>query len=343
MNESKPIALIPAYVPEPAIIDITAQLAESGVFSCIIVVDDGSGDDSRDIFQRLLAIDHVLLLSHHTNLGKGMALKTGLNYVGCHFPDSVGVVTLDADGQHRVADVLNVANALVDDRNKLIMGCREFPSSIPLRSRFGNILTRHVMKLFGGLSLSDTQTGLRGIPMHLFPELLRLGTMGYDYELDMLLHVKKNKTSIIEIPIETVYIDENSSSHFNPLVDSLKIYLVFLRFNISSLISVLIDYSVFSFSIALGYPLLASQCAGSINYFLNRHFVFRSDRSHAFAMTLYITILIGMGLCSYGLILVMSESMGVNIFLAKVISELLLYFASFALQRDFVFTRKEVE
>jgi putative flippase GtrA len=187
---------------------------------------------------------------------------------------------------------------------------------------------------------------LRGIPLSIIANLLRLKTNGYDFELDMLLLTKSRQVSIVEVPIETVYLDENSSSHFNPLLDSLKIYLVFLRFNLSSLVSVVIDFSVFSLIISLGHPILAGQfsarfCAGFVNYFLNKSFVFKSDRDHKYSILSYVAVLVGMGLCSYGLILVLSENLGISVFASKICSELFLYLASFALQREFVFSQKE--
>lgn len=348
MSDNLPVALIPAYKPEPAVIEIAQALASSGKFSTILVVNDSSGAASDWIFDALRGIPGVYILRHHVNLGKGAALKTGLNHAAVHHPEAAGVVTLDADGQHLVEDVIKVAASLVSESGALILGSREFSKEIPLRSRFGNLVTRGVMRIVGGLHLQDTQTGLRGIPLSMVPVLLRLKTTGYDFELDMLLQAKSNQVRIVQVPITTVYIDENSSSHFNPLLDSLKIYLVFLRFNISSLISVLIDYSVFSAAYALGGSLLFSQflarfSAGSVNYFVNRKFVFKSDRSHAVALSLYIATLVIMGLCSYGLILVLDSTFAMNVYLAKVLSELLLYFASFALQRELIFTRKNQE
>jgi glycosyltransferase involved in cell wall biosynthesis len=346
MNDLRPVALIPAYKPEPAVVDITLELARSGQFQKIVVVNDGSGPECEDIFKALEEVDGVELLRHHVNLGKGAALKSGFNHVACRFPGAVGVVTLDADGQHLVVDVLKVAAELVAKPHNLILGSREFQRDVPLRSRFGNLMTRGVMRVVGGLSLRDTQTGLRGIPMEFFAPLLRLKTQGYDFELDMLLKAKEQRCDIIEVPIQTVYIDENQSSHFNPFVDSLKIYLVFLRFNLSSLLSVVIDYSIFSLVFTMAGNVFASQfvarfCAGAVNYYVNRSFVFKSDRSHKASMAMYFTTLVLVGIVSYGFIQLLHTRLGINLYMAKILSEGLLYVASFTLQREFIFTRRE--
>lgn len=345
MPDTRPVALIPAYKPEPAVVDIARELAASAQFQAVVVVDDGSGEGSREIFDRLRALDGVQLIGHYVNLGKGAALKTGFNHVACSAPDAVGVVTLDADGQHLVQDVLRVAEELVRSPGNLVMGAREFAAGIPLRSRFGNIVTRGVMRVLGGLSLRDTQSGLRGIPMGLVPVLLRLKTTGYDFELDMLLRAKEQGTAIAEVPIQTVYIDENRSSHFNPFLDSLKIYMVFIRFNLSSLLAVLIDYSVFSLVLPVIGHILYSQfvaraCCGLVIFFVNRGFVFKSDKNIRRSMVLYFAALFVFGIISYGIIKLILMYVDMPVVLAKAIAEGGLYVVSFMVQREFIFSRK---
>jgi len=346
-NQKCPVALIPAFKPAPAIIDIARALFASDSFSAIVAVDDGSGPEFSKIFEKLISLD-VIVLHHTINLGKGLALRTGMNHIAWNYPNSVGIVSLDADGQHLSPDVVVVANTLSENPGALILGSRCFDTSTPLRSRFGNEATRLVMRIIGGLKIRDTQTGLRGIPLALVPSLLRLRTSGYDFELDMLLQCRQQGMSIIETPIATVYIDNNRSSHFNPFWDSLKIYLVFLRFNLSSLLSVVIDYSFFSIifastgSVAAG-QISARASAGAVNYFVNRHFVFKSNRSHLSGITLYVCILAFMGFASYCIINLLHHSMMVNVYFAKVISEAILYAASFVIQRDIVFSPRITE
>jgi glycosyltransferase involved in cell wall biosynthesis len=343
--DRRPVALIPAYRPEPDVIDMARNLVASDRFRAVVVVDDGSPADSRSIFESLRGVPGVVVLSHYTNLGKGAALKTGLNYIGCHYGDAIGAVTVDADGQHVLDDVLAVAARLQQTPDALVLGCREFQSGVPLRSRLGNVITRGVMRVIGGLRLRDTQTGLRAIPRMLFSKLLRLSTSGYDFELDMLLHAGAERVRIHEVPITTVYIDGNRSSHFDPLLDSLKIYLVFLRFNLSSLLAAVIDYAIFaSLYLATG-ALLSSQLtarafSGTVNYTVNRKFVFKSDRSHMIAFALYALTVVLMGLCSYALIRLFESTVGLTVYAGKVVSEGLLYVASFTVQREIIFTRR---
>ena len=346
MKDLRPIALIPVYKPEAALVEITLELVRSDQFQKVVVVNNGNGPEYEAIFKVLEETDGVELVRLHVNLGKGAGLKAGINHVACRFPGAVGVVTMDADGQHLVEDVLRVAAKLIDKPNDLILGGREFQSDVPLRSRFGNLMSRGVMRIVGGLTLRDTMSGLRGIPMEFLATLLRLKTQGYDFELDMLLKAKADGRVIIEVPIQTVYLNNNQSSHFNPFMDSLKIYLVFIRFNLSSLLSVIIDYPIFSVLFAMTGNVFASQfvarsCAGTVNYYVNRRFVFKSDRSHKAAIAMYLTTWLLMGILSYGLIQLLHSRLGINIYMAKIFAEGLLYIVGFIVQRELVFSPKD--
>lgn len=339
---SLPVALIPAYKPEPAVLDTARALLASGRIAHVVVVNDGSGAEYAPLFQELAGMG-ATVLRHSVNLGKGMALRTGLNYIACTFPHSAGVVTLDADGQHLVKDVLAVTDRLLKNPGALILGCRSFGRSTPLRSRVGNITTRLVMRLLAGLCISDTQTGLRGIPQSFVPHLLRLRTTGYDFELDMLIQAQKEGIPLMEQPIETVYINDNRSSHFHPLLDSIKIYLVFLRYNLSSLLTSGVDYMVFVtctiFGLSLGSCMAMGRvCSWIVNYGINKHFVFQSEKGWQ-SLTPYLMFEISMAFVSYIAIAYLCRTLNFNIYGAKVLVESLLYLFTFTVQREIVFSQ----
>jgi glycosyltransferase involved in cell wall biosynthesis len=288
----RPVALIPAYKPSASLIEIVRDLNTSGVFHAIVCVDDGSGAGYWHVFDNLGSLG-VTVLRHATNLGKGNALKTGINHVAVQYPEAAGVVTLDADGQHLAKDCISVAKAFGLNGRHLVLGVRTFAAtSVPFRSKFGNAVTRLVTRFFSGVDVADTQTGLRGIPSFLFPSLLKLKSGGYDFELDMLMTACEQGVPLLQVPIETVYLDNNTSSSFNPFWDSVKIYMVFLRFNLSALITFAIDYLVFGLIFALSSSVglsiaLARLCAGAFNYKVNKEIVFRSTRRHVEALLLY--------------------------------------------------------
>jgi glycosyltransferase involved in cell wall biosynthesis len=346
MNERRPVALIPAYKPESAVVDIALELVRSDRFQKVVVVNDGSGPECHAIFNALEEAEGVDLLRHHVNLGKGAALKTGLNHVACRYPGALGVVTLDADGQHLLDDVLKVAAKLMEEPHKLILGSRGFHRDVPLRSRFGNLMTRAVMRVVGGLSLLDTQTGLRGIPMEFITPLLRLRALGYDYELDMLLKAKEHGVVIEEVTIQTVYINENKSSHFNPLLDSMKIYFVFVRYASTAISASFFDYLLFVVFYSMSSNIIASLIAARsiaviAAYWMAKNIAFKSKSSTQRTKLLYVLVAIGYLIISYGSIHYLNASFGLNAVLAKLITEGIMFFASFAVQRDFIFAESQ--
>lgn len=348
MTVLSPLVLIPAYKPGPALMGLLEDLPAAAI---VIVVDDGSGPAYQDIFDALGRHKNVHLLAHIVNLGKGAALKTGLNYAACTFPSGKGVVTADADGQHTAADILKVAAVLFESPTRVVLGARSFGGAIggtPLRSRAGNEITRLVMRAVTGQKISDTQTGLRGIPMAFIGDLLRLPATGYDFELDMLVTCRAKRRKIIEVPIATIYLDGNRSSHFNPLRDSMRIYFVFLRFVAISLITTAIDNAIFIASLQLLPSLWMCQLsarviAGTFNYFAGRRSVFRSDAQVWTTIPKYwISVLIS-GSISFVLIQSVVSRTTIPVIPAKLTVETLMFFFSFAIQRDFVFSKSSWE
>jgi glycosyltransferase involved in cell wall biosynthesis len=334
---------IPAWEPEPRLIDLAAALSASGL-GLVIVLDDGSSAAAQPVFDGLQSLN-VRLLRHAVNLGKGRALKTGFNCILAEYPYIAAVVTADADGQHTVEDILRVAQTLVSDGHKPVLGSRTFGRDVPLRSRFGNQLTRHIFAFVTGSKLLDTQTGLRGFPRFFLPELMTLDGEHYEYEMTVLAHLCRNGNRPSEIPIATVYIENNRSSHFNPIRDSMRIYFVLARFFASSLAASGIDYVGFSLAYAATHNVLTAVVIGRfsslVNFALNKRFVFRSDSPIAATLWRYYALVLAVGCMSYGLIWGLHGYLGWNVYAAKVPVDVLLSLVSFSIQRTFVFRRSE--
>src|SRR3954451_4325820 len=159
MPSGQHVVLIPAYKPSPGLLQLVRELTSGGSIA-IVLVDDGSGPEFRETFEQASQFPGVQLLRHAVNLGKGAALKTGINHAICTFPGLTGIVTADADGQHHPGDIRRVAEKQREHPEALVMGARTFDADVPLRSRFGNILTRRLMQTLIGTKLQDTQTGL---------------------------------------------------------------------------------------------------------------------------------------------------------------------------------------
>jgi putative flippase GtrA len=340
--------LIPAYNPNETLEALVQALWEAG-FHDLVVVDDGSDQDCQPVFSRLERAGRVTLLRHGVNLGKGAALRLGFNHVYVQHrndPGYLGVITADADGQHLPADIAKIAQSLADHQESLILGVRSFQGKVPFRSRFGNSMTQTVFRFLVGEKITDTQTGLRGVPLALLPLFLRITANRYEYELDMLIQCATNRHPIVQVPIATVYIDDNRSSHFNPIVDSAKIYLVFLRFIGSSLLTALVDNIVFILvynatnNIILGQA-LARALATVVNFSINRNFVFKHQEGKWLAFAKYVALVIIMGGVSYSMIRVIVDQTGMGVVPAKILAETALYLVNFATQRTLIFRKHD--
>lgn len=333
--------LIPAYKPSSQLAALAGSLARE-LGAPVLVVNDGSPSEYDRYFELCAETPGVEVISHVVNLGKGQALKTGLNHLYARYGHGlVGVVTADADGQHLVHDIAAVADTLRADPSSLVLGARRFEGDVPLRSRLGNQVTRVIFRFVAGWWAMDTQTGLRGIPACLVPDLLRLKSTRYEFELDMLIAARKKGLSLKEVPIQTVYIDGNRSSHFNPLVDSLRVYFVFARFMGASMVTALSDYLVFIAATAGGVGILGATAwarafATAVNFFLVRRYVFKSRSSAAMEFAKFAALVVVLGYFSYRLTSLLAAA-GFPVLLAKCVSELGLYALNFTVQRRLVF------
>ncbi len=333
--------VIPAYRPGAVLVELVRSLTSQG-FSAIVVIDDGGGPDYSPIFQQLSQIEGVRILRHAVNLGKGAALKTGMNAVLVDDPAVAGAITVDADGQHDPADVAAVARQFAGHPDSLVLGARAFSGRVPLRSRLGNSITQTAMRIVAGQKLSDTQTGLRAIPRGLMERMLKVTAVGYEFELEMLIAAKHLGFPVIEQPIQTIYEPGNPTSHFEPLRDSMRIYFVLLRFGLISMLTACMDnllfYTFFRQSGNVAASLFAARLiALGFNYAAVRKAVFLSREQHKIALPRYL-LLAAANIClSYSLITYLSGTLGFNVITAKISVESVLFIANFAIQRDFVF------
>ncbi len=339
--EQRRIALIPAYEPDNRFPELAKEVSLAGFQ--LIVVDDGSGSQYAELFQKVK--QYAVVLTHSKNCGKGCALKTGLTYIQEHFSDDDTIVTMDSDGQHTVRDAHRLCSYAEKHPDSLVLGSRALKENVPLRSRFGNSVTRFVFRLTTGLSVHDTQTGLRAFGCELVPFLLSISGQRYEYEMNVLLACAKNQIPVDELEIETIYMDNNAGSHFDTVKDSFRVYKEILKFSASSFISFLVDYSLYSLLLILTGNLTASNIgarvvSATVNYTVNRKLVFQSKagiaRSAGQYFLLAAAILAGNTLVLH----ILSDGLGVNRYLAKLITELLFFTISWLIQHFIIFRRK---
>ncbi len=287
------IVLIPAYEPEEVLVDLTRELAENDFG--VLVVDDGSGERFASIFQQITPYGTVI--AHNKNRGKGAALKTGMRYVMEHFPECENVITCDADGQHKPEDVKRVSDCLARG-NKFVLTMRNRKKDIPLRSKVGNTLSRVVFALLTNRYLSDNQSGLRGFHCSQLPWLVEVEKNNYDYEMNVLYYAAKKNIPIATLDIEALYIDNNSSSHFNPILDTVRIYKSLFYLARGTWVAfALAEITVLVLSLLVGYDRVsmtlpgvgAGTCAALI--LLNKYVFFRKTECYDYWATLVFTVI----------------------------------------------------
>ena len=341
-KNSRVAVLLPARRVDAALAPLVEELLATGI-GAIVLVDDGCPAEDKPALEMLAQRDRVYLQRHAVNLGKGRALKTGMNFFLTAFPEFSGLVTADTDGQHCVADIVRVIEALLSAPNRAVLGCRSFAGTVPLRSRFGNSLTCQVFRAVSGHWVSDTQTGLRAFPRALLPELMALPGERYEYEMTVLAYLCRHGKVPIEVPISTIYIDNNRSSHFDPVRDSMRIYFVLLRFYVSSLISAGLDLIGFTLTYWLTRNILLSVVVGRssslVNFALNRGLVFHNRSSIRGSIWRYYLLAAVLGAISYSAIRGLSSLLGWNMVAIKILVESLLSLVSFSVQRTLVFGR----
>ena len=283
------VILIPAYEPDTQLITLTKQLKEVGFD--IVVVNDGSGEAYENIFTAVSQFAHVLV--HEKNRGKGAALKTGMLYIRDHMPQAENFITCDADGQHRVEDVLRV-NKQLEDGHKFVLTMRRMKKDIPLRSAVGNAMSRVVYTLLTKRYLADNQSGLRGFHRSHIKWMVRVAKDNYDYEMNVLYYASKKSIYITTILIDAIYINNNQSSHFQPVKDTIRIYKSLFHLAIGSFAGFFAtELCIALFSAFLGYQYLmvslpvTAAISYLVNIFVSKYFIFRKVRCYD-----YLTLLI---------------------------------------------------
>lgn len=346
------IVLIPSYEPTIDFIDIIKELKNS--FYHIVVVDDGSGDKYRAIFEQLETMQ-IPVLRHMVNQGKGRALKTGFHYIIEHFGLDCGIVTADSDGQHIVQDIKKVAKQVTYNPQDLILGTRNFDKeNVPFKSSFGNKMTRAVLSFFCGVKVSDTQTGLRGLSASTASKMLSISGERFEYETNMLIETKKMQIHITEEEIQTIYLKENKGTHFNPIKDSWQIYKIFAKYVVISLSSFVVDITLFTMFLSaissyittdkiLIATILARIISSLYNYYMNCKTVFHGQNSISTVFKYYLLAVLQMFISGLSVqFLEVACPTFINVVMLKLFVDTILFALNFYIQREWIFKEKKI-
>jgi glycosyltransferase involved in cell wall biosynthesis len=361
------VVVLPSYNPTERVLSVVSDIARQG-FTEIVVIDDGSPEEKRHIFDALRGMRgdfNVTVLEHEKNRGKGAALKTGFSFVLENLPDAAGVVTVDDDGQHAPEDIWACAAAMLATRT-LALGQRDFSNAgVPVKSLLGNRITAFLYKVETGVDIRDTQTGLRALPIGYLPACLRLRGSGFEYETVMLLAARKEGFIITKVPIGTVYSDGNKHSRFRAFEDSAVIMFQFAKYSVSSLLAAGVDLLAFCLFMLLLVPynaaavftdgvfvalnavtvstVAARVISASIKFIFNNHVVFGNRGSVVKAFFRYAALVVVMMTLSSLIVSLAAVSPVVNNLAAltamKAVVDTALFVLNYQIQMRWVYNR----
>ncbi len=357
------VVLIPTLNPEVKLLDYINELKNSG-FKNVIIVNDGSEQNTQYIFDEILKLEdrqfEVTILNHVVNLGKGRALKNGINYYLAHLKDKYqgccGLITVDSDGQHLIKDVQQLKQRLekIYLGGGIILGCRDFcQENVPFKSRYGNNITKVVFRLFFGRNISDTQTGLRAFSNKSLFQLIDLYGERFEYETNVLIACVDQGIPIEELTIETIYENGNKSTHFNPIKDSIKIYRLllarFLRYIVASFSASIVDLMIFVLlcssiseenTLRIYIATIGARVISSIyNYIINKNVVFQYKKESFRTATQYFILCILVMFVSGFCVNSLYRILGHFELLIKCIVDGILFCCNYFIQQKIIFRR----
>ena len=353
------VIVLPSLDPDAKFAGVVNGLIEGG-FQRIVIVDDGSCEERQKWFTQAAETGECTVLHHGVNKGKGRALKTAFSYILKEMPDARGVITIDGDGQHLLGDIIACGNRMLAEPDKVVLGCRDFDlPNVPPRSVAGNKFTSRAFRIFFGIRLSDTQTGLRAIPAQYLQEFCEIEGERFEYETNMLLQMKRSGIEFIEQPIETVYDEEDYSSHYNAVKDSWKVGKVMLRFLLSgsgakyvasSVAALAADYviyyvllGIFGMAKEAIFHLIATFASSFLNFNLNKFWVFQKKEDYGKDLLGYYCVCVPRTLLSTlaasGAIRMFSVAAPGIALLIRIIVDGLLFIACYYIQKKWVFKK----
>ncbi len=225
------VIVIPTYNPTQLLLDTLMDLDSYPELRALpkLIVNDGSVYGSEYLIEAKKN-PSVILVNHDVNLGKGAAIKTAIQFLMGHRSELKYMLTVDSDRQHLGKDVLSVVQSIISNGTGMHIGFRQLKKEkTPVRSFWGNLFSRKFFYCFYGVELQDTQSGLRAYPKSCLPDLVKLKSQRYEFEMEAIINTLSRKVKIYETPIEAVYFNKNQSSHFRPIVDSVKVVWVIMK------------------------------------------------------------------------------------------------------------------
>jgi 5-formyltetrahydrofolate cyclo-ligase len=218
--------LMPAYNEGKYIKDVLSECLQYRLD--LIIIDDGSTDNTIEIIEKFPEPVElkIILIKHRLNKGKGEALKTGFNFAAKN--NYSGVITLDADGQHKVSEIEDFIKMAEKENPDIIVGSRfKNTKGMPFIRLATNFFTSWLISAIADKKIDDVQSGFRYVSLRALKNI-NLETKNFDTEPEMLLKAGWLNYIIKNIPISTIY-HKDFVSHVNPIKDTIKFFKLVFR------------------------------------------------------------------------------------------------------------------
>jgi len=337
----KRIICIQASTMNQMLLDQVENLLSYGIE--IVVVNDG--DKQGGEYAQKIAAHKVHIIDHYTELGKGAAIKTGLNYISCHYQDFDQVLSIDADSEYDARVLASMLEKSEDFPQQLILLSRTYSDKAPFFTRLGKRLTKFLFKLSCGQGVVDVHGGVRIIPKKIIATLLGIKSMGWEFLIDMVVLAKRSRVNIVEVPMVLTYDQKHQRGLFVSLLESMRLSFLLVRFSIVGIVTALIDYFMF-FVIYAIYPSLPVSLTGArlvsvfANYFAVKQFAFHNAGHIRETLPKYLLLATVSVTLGYALVNGLTNDLHLHLFMARIITDLVLFFVNFIIQRDFIFKRQ---
>ena len=337
--------LIPCYNPGPVVKQVVTQALDH--LDQLILVDDGCDQDNATWLDELSS-QHpdITLLRHPHNLGKGFAIKTGL--LEALKGDCDYIIMLDSDGQHHTDDLPLFKDKINQSQPPFIMGVRQDIKAMPLKSKIGNTAMSLAFRLSSGKPLSDTQSGYRALSRDFARSFLENCKPGrYETEMKMLFLAAKLPGPIEQVPIQTIYFDNNKATKFRAVQDSVRVLSSFLLFAGVGILSFLIDYGLFLLftfyggSHFLNAHVMARVFSALFNFVATKKWVFNHQQRWLSSAAKYLMAVLLSLLLSSSVLYLLVDRFAWHPAVAKPITELITFVINFFVLRHFVFRQDE--
>lgn len=243
MTFERTSVLIPAFEEESAIAAIIAEIRELGAWKEIIVVDDGSSDETADAAAKAGA----KVIRHPYNKGNGAAVKTAVRAATGDF-----ILLMDADGQHPPSQISKLTDKLSE--YELVVGQRAFKSQASLSRGLGNALLNRFASMLSGFRITDLTSGFRAAKASLFREFVHLLPNGFSYPATSTLAFIKAGYSVCFVPFDGHDRSGNEASKMRPWKEGWRFVMLILRMiTLFSPLRIFFPVALFFFTVGSGY------------------------------------------------------------------------------------------